>query len=357
MNSGHRWKGGQSIKLEGSDHAPVFVTLMEIPEIPLHSTPSLSARYVPMVRGVQQTLVSLLMKRRVSESCKMTHRDISMVSTCEKIEEPVDIIGSSTMVSTCERIEEPVDIIGSSTSECDFLPNKDLGGSIVEPNALSAGSSQETVSKSGSVYEKSTIRKCNESKKKARKSQSSQLSLRSFFQKSKNLDNGVKDSCTGFSNNQAEPSQPNSQLLETSTVFDNSSDHVQDEVNTDVCDQDLAELNDSSRKEEKGIIASQEWQRIQKLMQSSIPLCKGHKEPCIPRVVKKQGANFGRRFYVCARAEHLLLIVSLLLIFELNTKSVHKVEDCNNYLDYNARIPPIVDFYDALEEKLNREET
>jgi hypothetical protein len=59
MNSGNRWKGGQSIKLEGSDHAPVFVTLMEIPEIPLHSTPSLSARYVPMVRGVQQTLGTL----------------------------------------------------------------------------------------------------------------------------------------------------------------------------------------------------------------------------------------------------------------------------------------------------------
>ncbi|KAK2408891.1 endonuclease/exonuclease/phosphatase family protein [Trifolium repens] len=281
--SGNRWKGGQSIKLEGSDHAPVFVTLMEIPEIPLHSTPSLSARYVPMVRGVQQTLVSLLMKRRASESSKMTHRDISMISTCE-------------------RIEEPVDMIGSSTGECDFLPNKDLGGSIVEPNALSTGSSQETVSKSGKVYEKSTIRKCNESKKKARKSQSSQLSLRSFFQKSTNLDNGVKDSCTDFSNDQAEPSQPNPQLLETSTVLEYSTDHVQDEVNTDVCDQDLAE-HDSSRKEEKSIVALQEWQRIQKLMQNSIPLCKGHKEPCIPRVVKKQGANFGRRFYVCARAE------------------------------------------------------
>ncbi|PNX54469.1 DNA-(apurinic or apyrimidinic site) lyase 2-like protein, partial [Trifolium pratense] len=53
------------------------------------------------------------------------------------------------------------------------------------------------------------------------------------------------------------------------------------------------------------------------------PLCKGHKEPCIPRVVKKQGANFGRRFYVCARAEK----------------------------------PPIVNFYDALEEKSDGEET
>lgn len=282
--SSHRWKGGQSIKLEGSDHAPVCVTLMEIPEVSLHSTPSLSSRYVPMVHGVQQTLVSLLMKRRVSESCKMARGDISTVSTCERIEESVEKIGSST----CER---------------DLFPNQDSEGSILKPNELSTGSSQESVSKSGSVYEKSITRKCNESKKKARNSQSSQLSIRSFFQKSTSLDNGVKESCIDFSNNEAEPSQPNSQLLETSTVFDNSSNPGQDEMNADVCGQDLAEINDSSRKEEKSNVASQEWQRIQKLMQNSIPLCKGHKEPCIARVVKKQGTNFGRRFYACARAE------------------------------------------------------
>lgn len=250
--------------------------------------------------------VSLLMKRRVSESCKMAHGDISTVSTCERIEESVEKIGSST----CER---------------DLFPNQDSEGSILKPNELSTGSSQESVSKSGSVYEKSITRKCNESKKKARNSQSSQLSIRSFFQKSTSLDNGVKESCIDFSNNEAEPSQPNSQLLETSTVFDNSSNPGQDEMNADVCGQDLAEINDSSRKEEKSNVASQEWQRIQKLMQNSIPLCKGHKEPCIARVVKKQGINFGRRFYACARAEvNCFLQVVLCIVFlSLNIIIVH----------------------------------
>lgn len=56
MLSAHRWKEGRSIKLEGSDHAPVFVSLHEISEVSLHSTPSLSSRYVPMVHGIQQTL-------------------------------------------------------------------------------------------------------------------------------------------------------------------------------------------------------------------------------------------------------------------------------------------------------------
>lgn len=54
--SAHKWKGVKSVKLEGSDHAPVILTLKEIPEVSLHSTPSLSARYVPMIHGVQQTL-------------------------------------------------------------------------------------------------------------------------------------------------------------------------------------------------------------------------------------------------------------------------------------------------------------
>lgn len=51
-----RWKGGQNIKLEDSDHAPVYTSLLEIPSVSQHSTPSLSARYIPMVRGLQQTI-------------------------------------------------------------------------------------------------------------------------------------------------------------------------------------------------------------------------------------------------------------------------------------------------------------
>lgn len=51
-----RWKGERTFKLEGSDHAPVYASLLEIPDTPQHSTPSLSARYNPMIHGLQQTL-------------------------------------------------------------------------------------------------------------------------------------------------------------------------------------------------------------------------------------------------------------------------------------------------------------
>lgn len=35
------------------------------------------------------------------------------------------------------------------------------------------------------------------------------------------------------------------------------------------------------------------------------PLCKGHKEPCVLRMVKKEGPNKGKQFYTCARGEGL----------------------------------------------------
>lgn len=45
---------------------------------------------------------------------------------------------------------------------------------------------------------------------------------------------------------------------------------------------------------------SKEWQKLLKGPQKP-PLCSGHKEPCVRRKVKKEGVNFGREFFVCAR--------------------------------------------------------
>ncbi|XP_012891268.1 PREDICTED: DNA-(apurinic or apyrimidinic site) lyase 2 [Dipodomys ordii] len=36
---------------------------------------------------------------------------------------------------------------------------------------------------------------------------------------------------------------------------------------------------------------------------SPVPLCGGHKEPCVMRTVKKSGPNLGRHFYMCARPQ------------------------------------------------------
>ncbi|KAG6647150.1 hypothetical protein CIPAW_07G058900 [Carya illinoinensis] len=220
-----RWKGGRSIKLEGSDHAPVFTRLLEIPDTSEHSTPALSARYIPMIHGVQQTLVSILTKRQLAEqirSCEMSG----------------SLSNENITSETCnERVKR-------SSNDCSIS-----GVSPVE----SCSSNQES---EGSKQSKSLPR--NETMKKARKSQGSQLSL---------------------------------------------SVSQQDALNSSTPTQDDHELSSYPLEREKTNAALLEWRRIQQVMQNSIPLCKGHSEPCVARVVKKQGPNFGRRFYVCARAE------------------------------------------------------
>ncbi|KAM7529619.1 hypothetical protein LguiB_033029 [Lonicera macranthoides] len=235
-----RWKGGRSIKLEGSDHAPVCMRLKEIPDVLQHSTPSLSSRYCPQVQGCQQTLVSMLMKMQSAEQAK-----------------------NSFVLDENTTKEGSCSLSGVSSFEI-LASNQKLEGDVLRTDECS----QET-------------------KKKARQSQLSQLSLRSFFRKSSNHSDSVNGSGTDISINLADisGSNPNS----SGTPVDD------DEMNTP--------KGSNSLEKEKRNVALVEWQRIQQLMQNSIPMCNGHKEPCVDRVVKKAGPNLGRRFYVCARAE------------------------------------------------------
>lgn len=159
---------------------------------------------------------------------------------------------------------------------------------------------------------------CIATKKKARLGQGSQLTLNSFFQKrahrSETSSSSFADSklCqTDISYSQIEPDGVPSAADESGASKDCRSsaiDNNQHKCQLDACNSD----------KEKRKVALQEWQRIQQLMQNSVPLCKGHQEPCVPRVVKKAGPNLGRRFYACARAEVCSIVSGLSLILGSN---------------------------------------
>ncbi|KAI3784589.1 hypothetical protein L1987_43691 [Smallanthus sonchifolius] len=225
----YRWKGGKNIKMEGSDHAPVFMSLKDIPEIHPHNTPSLSTRYCPQVRGCQQTLVSMLSRRQSTEEIKVNEQSVTS-------------------------LEEEIKV-----------QNHEL--CIKSPNLHST-----------------------EMKKKLKKSHSSQLSLKSFFQSS-TANKGVKSWNAGLSLNHTSNSVEGS---ETEVLKSSRSEPDESLCESDAC---------NSSQTDKSQSAQLEWQRIQQFMQSSIPVCKGHGEKCVSRVVKKAGPTFGRRFYVCAHAE------------------------------------------------------
>ncbi|KAL0350445.1 UNVERIFIED_CONTAM: DNA-(apurinic or apyrimidinic site) lyase 2 [Sesamum radiatum] len=147
-------------------------------------------------------------------------------------------------------------------------------------------------------------------KKKARQCQSSQLSVKSFFKKTVDVSGDPNSSSAVTKVSQVDISFPRSGVNETST---DGGEHDSTEW---PAEQSLSMQEDTSQPSEndKSNVALVEWQRIQQLMQTSIPLCKGHKEPCVSRVVKKSGPNLGRRFYVCARAEVFEALNALFLV-------------------------------------------
>ncbi|KAI3922634.1 hypothetical protein MKX01_006323, partial [Papaver californicum] len=305
--SSYRWKGGRNIKLEGSDHAPVYVSLAELPDLPEHNTPSLAARYVPRIRGSQQTIVTLLSKRQVAAELKnhgvlqASYDNVNIQSCGDNSKRSLDdcIVSGSVSIGN----------FPSSNQKCDDISpsiRKHIDGTSVETE-------EETAS--GRAWKKLNPLTPNKMKtsKKTRVGDSSQRTLSSYFMKKPNVSVGVdhanSDVLQGQENaavgqngsclltkevnspngtpvdNKENKSFPNSQLGLTPPVSD-----------VDAC---------FSSQKEKSDVALCEWQRIQQLMDKhkQVPLCKGHKEPCVPRVVKKPGPNLWRKFYVCCRAE------------------------------------------------------
>ncbi|CAK9187993.1 unnamed protein product [Ilex paraguariensis] len=282
-----RWKGGRSIKLEGSDHVPVYMSLTEIPSTPQHSTPPLSTRYCPQVHGCQQTLVSIIKRRQSAEKIKtcgesssFTDKNITVRSCSQSVKRSSDdgIISSSDL-----RLEDGV----SRTDEY--------------PQGFSDEAFQKPVLSLGSNHAK--LLEYGKTKKKAREGRLSQLSLRSFFQ-SANSSDGVD--CSGADTSPSQGDVSNSNPYSGRIILNNDESNTPKVLDLIISgtieDQDDLDVCHSSEKEKRNV-ALVEWQRIQQFMQDSIPLCRGHGEPCVARVVKKAGPNLGRRFYVCARAE------------------------------------------------------
>ncbi|PON42668.1 AP endonuclease [Parasponia andersonii] len=293
-----RWKGGQRLKLEGSDHAPVYTSLLQLPSIPKHNTPSLSARYMPMVYGIQQTLVSAFMRRQVANEIKSDEVSNQFPD------------GGTTIGSCTDREKRPFnlcDVPGVPHGSLCSSSSQEIEVNISTGDKIRGGPGDKvsciTSITSGSNYSRTTSN--SETKKKAKKNQRSQLTIMSFFQKSSILSNGV-DNGTDSSTNQEDIIETTDQSNEP-RMGDNQSQNLSQgdsqryELNSSAPAWNQDEVNTCSS--EKNTVALVEWQRIQQMMQNSIPLCKGHKEPCVARVVKKQGPNFGRRFFVCARAE------------------------------------------------------
>ncbi|KAJ3692787.1 hypothetical protein LUZ60_011882 [Juncus effusus] len=224
-----KWNGGRSNKLEGSDHIPVYIKLINIPDLPIHNTPLLAMRYIPEVRGFQQTIVSFLSK---GQSFTQVQEESSKSTFSEKSQ------AFSGITSSSQEIEE------KTLNSPDF--------SLTKRKITNSNSNISSI-------------------KKAKNSKSSQLTIKSFFKQTN---------------------------IQTEKLREEELESCSDQnVNLEGF-----EDRDVILSKERGDSAILEWERIKERMKMSLPLCKGHREPCVARSVKK-GANIGRLFYVCARAQ------------------------------------------------------
>ncbi|XP_077231152.1 endonuclease/exonuclease/phosphatase family protein [Tasmannia lanceolata] len=288
-----RWKGGRSSKLEGSDHVPVYVCLTEVPNLPVHNVPYLAARYVPEIRGFQQTIVSLLLKRQ-DVATENYRENVAFGTTSEH-----------NMVTCASQIPADKKIPNSN------LESQVMATSIVEHlgNGVAEIVEENTMIDFRCDGKKSISRGCVTKKKSARHGNCSQLTLRSFFQKDKpsssaNIVNANNDFSRkgNFESSYVveETNSPNNAVMDDGE--ENSCQKNKLNVNLFGLDQgDVREC--CSSQTDKTNDSLLEWRRIQQLMHNSVPLCKGHGEACVARSVKKSGPNLGRGFYTCARPE------------------------------------------------------
>ncbi|XP_062199593.1 DNA-(apurinic or apyrimidinic site) endonuclease 2-like isoform X2 [Phragmites australis] len=259
-----KWKGGRSNKLEGSDHIPVYILLKEIPELPAHNIPPSAARYLPEVRGRQQSIVSFLKKGKTNELQDAANLNLS---------------------------EDRVDSCCSDGLENKIIAKEELAAGITEfprggnlPNLMFKGTNLDQWINEGSSGISQNSKKApfastkSVPNKKIKHDLSSQPTIKSFFQQpgSKTGNSNTSTLVTPaetvhYANETCLPnddSLPENMQCATSAAKDQDNSNTSRSLSTDKCDT---------------IAATLEWQRIQKKMKMTLPRCKGHREPCIPR--------------------------------------------------------------------------
>lgn len=295
-----KWQGGRTIKLDGSDHVPVYAVLSDVPNLYVHNTPPLAVRYIPEVRGWQQTIVSFLRKKENHPSIRLSCLPKILVDeNVEEIDNGKCMLGpDGETISGCEMV--------AGASQFSFKQKLPNSVSEVQPSvsSLSDHSDMFTADENMMLAEtqKGEFRHCSTSLvKKARRS--TQLTLKAFFKQPRGP-NYINTLSTDSSHAQADSMKDGENVAhETEPACARKlSENIDLESIVPVrtaCIEDPENINSCS-KMEKGNAAMLQWQKIQEKMRTSIPLCKGHHEPCVARSVKK-GPNAGRRFYVCAR--------------------------------------------------------
>ncbi|WAR25818.1 APEX2-like protein [Mya arenaria] len=261
-------------EVEGSDHCPISVDL-DCQVIPAKACPQLCTKFMPEFSGKQQKLSTFF--------TKLTKRDVEM-----KINEKCE--------NCSQNRDESLPRVSSE--------NLSRVKSVKRSPEKKPGCSQPMKKQKTAVVKKSN-------------SVGKQANLMSFFKGngSDSKDQVKSEVAVSIGANDVKESQVSSKLSvfvevneveKEDTAATSKYFNVNSQTATDGCEgseEKKPELGTTLVKDNSLSTASA-WKNLLGGL-GPAPLCKGHQEPCVLRMVKKPGPNKGRQFYTCARGEGL----------------------------------------------------
>ncbi|KAG0626414.1 hypothetical protein M758_2G123800 [Ceratodon purpureus] len=276
-------RGGENYeKLEGSDHAPVYVQLKRQPPLDQHDVPPLAARFMPELRGRQQSIVSLLQKRPAGSQFTDIEAGCT-VREAKKLSPPVATLVMKKGSKATKKLDSQKG------------KQKNLRSFFTSPTAKGKENTEDAnIVKS--------ISQCSDSeilvKTSVVQTQEQVDSPQNEFSFLPESDVGSTDaSASQVSQITSAEILPlsESQTFNEEPVDLSSIRAINYDTNSEVQKSDFETSQQAA--------AKTEWQRIQRAMMNRVPLCSGHNEPCVARIVKKPGPNLGRTFHCCGRAQ------------------------------------------------------
>ena len=248
--------------VEGSDHCPVKGSVKwEV--VAAAKCPPLCTKNLPEFTGKQQKLSAFFTKSSLTKTQSDSSNELSssQESNSSLVKSHSDC---SNVTSNARRVEEK-------------SPLKRSGSSLSGP---------------GLKKQKSESKKTGSGK---------QGTLLNFFSKPKSDTKSNTDS----TNSNTTGSVKNQERDSVSKAKSEQGQNVSKRNEIDCAESKDGEQGNSdvkSREEKSTLNQSTSWKNLLKGPPPA-PLCKGHKEPCLLRTVKKDSFNKGRQFYVCCRPE------------------------------------------------------
>ncbi|XP_078597869.1 DNA-(apurinic or apyrimidinic site) endonuclease 2-like [Branchiostoma floridae x Branchiostoma japonicum] len=261
-------------EVEGSDHCPVRGELA-CTVVTAGKCPALCAKYMPEFVGKQQKLSAFFTKVKKGENGE------------EK--------SSQDSVSSSQ---------GTSDGHSEICSQQSSSQSWENHSSESEGSSIISTTKHGQSQhrKRSASDHIGRGMKKQKTDQGKQGTLLSFFGKKTKIEADEKRKANTLDVTQENPERDVAceNVVSSQSVHpSNSSVDVDDSVRKESkhAENDKSTVETKPKQNQAAF-----WKTVLKGPPPPPP-CKGHREPCVLRTVKKQGPNFGKQFYVCARPQ------------------------------------------------------